>query len=247
MGKNSAIEWTDNTWNPWRGCHKVSAGCKNCYMYREQKRYGNDPATVIKAADATFYAPLKWGQPAFVFTCSWSDFFITEADIWRSEAWEVIRKTPHLTYQILTKRPENILGRLPADWPLPNVWLGVSAENQQAANERIPLLLTIPAEIHFVSCEPLLGPVTLGMALYSGLNWVIAGGESGAGHRPCQPDWVCALRDECTQANTPFFFKQWGGTQRINGIWGGNILDSKTWDERPEVYNWQQPELPIFA
>ncbi len=104
MGKESQIEWTEATWNPWHGCKKISPGCKNCYMYREKKRYGQDPHNVTKSK-TTFKAPLGWKSSKTIFTCSWSDFFIQEADDWRDDAWDVIRKTPEHTYQILTKRP----------------------------------------------------------------------------------------------------------------------------------------------
>lgn len=170
MAKNSAIEWTGHTWNPWRGCHKVSQGCKYCYMFREQKRYGRDPNIVVRSK-TTFNDPLKWTEPDLVFTCSWSDWFIEEADEWRSEAWEIIRQTQHLTYQILTKRPENIRDRLPEDWGdgWENVWLGVSVEDQEAARERIPKLTQIPARIRFLSCEPLLE--YLDLSEWLGLMW----------------------------------------------------------------------------
>ena len=113
MAENSKIQWTDHTWNPWQGCRKVSPGCLNCYMYRDKKRYGQDPATVVRSKPPTFNKPLKWHDPAKVFVCSWSDFFIEDADEWRDDAWEIMRRTPHLTYQILTKRPRNIKDRLP--------------------------------------------------------------------------------------------------------------------------------------
>lgn len=162
MGEQSKIQWTKNTWNPWHGCKKVSEGCKFCYMYRDKERYGQDPTTVMRSK-TNFKAPLKWGDPTLIFTCSWSDWFIEEADAWRPEAWEIIRATSQHTYQILTKRPERILQCLPADWGdgYANVWLGVSAENQRAADERIPILNNVPAKVRFLSCEPLLGPVHL--------------------------------------------------------------------------------------
>lgn len=228
MGQNSKIEWTDHTWNPWYGCRKVSAGCNNCYMYREQKHYGRDPS-IVQCSKTTFIDPMKWanqlkstGNAERVFTCSWSDFFIEEADPWRDEAWNIIRKTPELTYQILTKRPESITDRLPEDWEKGwnHVWLGVSAEDQKTADERIPLLLQTPAAVRFVSCEPLLGPINfgdhmsryreIGTELFPMLNWVIVGGESGPGARPMHPDWVRSIRDQCVQAEVPFFFKQFG-------------------------------------
>lgn len=220
--ENSKIEWTDHTWNPWYGCKKVSRGCANCYMYREQARYGRDPQTVTRSR-TTFRAPLSWakkarrgGESARVFTCSWSDFFIAEADEWRADAWEIIRSTPELRYLILTKRPERISECLPADWGMEgwdHVWLGVSVEDQEMADLRIPLLLQAPAMHRFLSCEPLLGQVDL-ISRYgvmpSGIEWVIAGGESGPQARPCDPAWVRVLRDQSWAADVPFFFKQWG-------------------------------------
>ena len=108
MAFKSAIEWTDATWNPWHGCHKISAGCKNCYMFRDKTRYGQDPNTVVRSGDKTFYAPLKWKEPRLIFTCSWSDFFIEEADPWRDEAFAIMALTPQHTYQVLTKRPDRM-------------------------------------------------------------------------------------------------------------------------------------------
>ena len=163
MGTNSRIEWTDHTLNFWQGCRPVSEGCANCYMYRDKRRYGQDPAKVVRSKDATFKAARKWKTPARVFVCSWSDFFIEEADEWRAEAWEEIRKYPHLTWMILTKRPQNILNRLPSDWGngWPNVFLGVTAENQEQADKRIPILLQIPAAVRFVSVEPMLSNINI--------------------------------------------------------------------------------------
>lgn len=209
MAKDSAIEWTDGTWNPWRGCQKVSPGCDNCYMFPGQKRYGNDPSTVVRAAKATFNAPLKYKGPMKVFTCSWSDFFIKEADEWRDDAWKIIKATPHLTYLILTKRPELIADRLPDDWGAgyQNVWLGVTAENQEQAAARIPLLLETPAAKRFVSIEPMLEGVEVYYWLPF-LDWVVLGGESGPGARPVHPSWVRSVKDDCKAADVPFFFKQ---------------------------------------
>lgn len=160
MAENSKIEWTESTWNPWHGCIKVSPGCKFCYMYTEKKFYGQNPALVVRSK-TKFNDPLKWVRsgkaPKFCFTCSWSDFFIDTADQWRPEAWEIIRKTPQITYQILTKRPERIAEHLPADWGAgyPNVWLGVSVETPEYL-PRFDELLKIPAVIHWGSLEPLL-------------------------------------------------------------------------------------------
>ena len=149
MGKNSKIEWTDHTWNPWRGCRKVSAGCLNCYMFRDQKRYGKNPDRIVRCSEKVFRAPPKWKGPALVFVCSWSDFFIKDADPWRNDAWEIIRTAPHLTFQILTKRIERVPRLLPPDWPLKNVWLGVTTESQRTADLRVPVLLSIEAEKRF--------------------------------------------------------------------------------------------------
>lgn len=158
MGAKTEIGWTDATWNPWHGCHKVSAGCKNCYMFSDKARYGQDPNKVVRSK-TTFQEPLKWKEGRRIFTCSWSDWFIEEADEWRDEAYDVIRATPWHTYQVLTKRIERATGRMP-DPPLPNLWLGTSVEDQATANVRIPLLLRTSAAIRFVSYEPALGPVS---------------------------------------------------------------------------------------
>lgn len=179
MGENTAIQWTDKTWNPWQGCTKVSPGCAKCYMYRDKAHYGQDPTVVVRSK-TTFTAPLKWTAPARVFTCSWSDFFHEAADPWRADAWDIIRRTPHLTYQILTKRPERLAACLPPDWGAgwPHVWLGTSVENQHWADVRIPLLLHTPAVVRFLSCEPLLGSVDLVAA-----GWDTCPGCGGSGER----------------------------------------------------------------
>lgn len=171
MGVESSIQWTQATWNPWHGCRKVSAGCKYCYMYRDKDRYGQDPTKVLRSK-GNFNQPLKMKEPALIFTCSWSDWFIEEADAWRDEAWAIIKATPQHTYQILTKRPERIRHCLPEDWGdgYPNVWLGTSVEDQEQANKRIPHLLMNDAAIHFVSAEPLLRPVDLTQVEVNGLE-----------------------------------------------------------------------------
>ncbi len=211
MGKQTGIDWTDHTHNPWQGCRKISPGCANCYMYTDKKRYGQDPSTVVRSK-TVFNAPYKWKEPARVFECSWSDFFISDADPWRDEVWQIIRDNPHLIFQILTKRPQNIKDRLPADWPLKNVWLGVTAENQEMADIRLPILQKIPAVIRFVSVEPMLGPVTL--SDYD-LDWIICGGESGPRARDMKPEWALALKDQCVKKGTAFFMKQMARKQPI--------------------------------
>lgn len=228
MARNTEIVWTDHTWNPWQGCRKVSPGCAHCYMYRDKTRYGHDPATVIRSKPGTFNSPLKWKDPAKVFVCSWSDFFIEDADAWRDDAWEIMRRTPHLTYQLLTKRPENIAARLPHDWPLPNVWLGVTAENEGQLKNRLPLLMGIPSVVRFVSVEPMLGPISFrwgnwvdypsGPGTVSNqydalraIDWVICGGESGLEARNMNPEWAAELKRQCSEAEVPFFMKQMTG------------------------------------
>lgn len=222
MAKNTGIQWTGHTWNPWQGCRKVSPGCANCYMYRDKRRFNQDPTVVIRSSRATFTAPLKWKEPAKVFVCSWSDFFIEDADGWRDEAWEIMRQTQHLTYLLLTKRPENMASRLPADWPLKNVWLGVTTENEDMLHKRVPILLKTKAVKRFISIEPMLGPIDLGMDLCRSwnttgltmgayLDWVIVGGESGPNSRPMDTEWALYVKRQCEETKTAFFFKQMSG------------------------------------
>jgi len=245
MAETTGIQWCHSTWNPWMGCHKVSPGCKNCYMFREQKIYGYDPNVVRRAANATFNNPIFWAKSGKVapgsriFTCSWSDWFIEEADEWRGEAWKIIKATPQFNYLILTKRPERILTNLPYDWGeggYPNVWLGISAEDQKNADKRIPILTMVPVITRFVSAEPLLGAIDLRPYLVGldAIDWVITGGESDFKNpRPCNPDWVRDIRDQCQVAKVAFFHKQNGGSRKVGGTWGGRELDGRTWDEFP--------------
>lgn len=217
MGKQSSIEWTDATWNPWRGCTKVSPGCAHCYMFRDQTRYGHDPAIVVRSK-TTFDEPRRWADPQTVFTCSWSDWFHEDADPWRDEAWAIIRETPRHLYLILTKRPEMILDRLPLDWGegWPNVWLGVSVESNRFAYRATTLVHT-PAAGRFVSAEPLLAPVRFEPGVLRRLDWVIVGGESGPDRRPMELQWARGLRDDCGIAGVPFFLKQLGGWPNKRG------------------------------
>jgi protein gp37 len=209
MGKTTGIAWTDATWNPWQGCTKVSDGCKNCYMYREKTRYGQDPFTVVRSKPHTFNAPLRWNLPerSRIFVCSWSDFYHVDADDWRHEAWELIRSLPQYDFLIPTKRIERF-GIEGDGFMIPdNVWLGVSVENQETADKRVPLLMETPAKVKWVSAEPLLGPVFLPYQV----DWVVVGGESGSTARPMDIDWARDLREECWVTYTPYFLKQLGG------------------------------------
>jgi len=237
MGERTAIEWATATWNPWHGCTKVSPGCKHCYMYREKKQYGQDPYVVVRSK-TTFTAPLKWNAPQRVFTCSWSDWFHETADAWRPEAWDVIRRTPQHTYLILTKRPERIREHLPPLWGFrgwPNVWLGVSVESADYT-WRITELIAVPAVVHFLSLEPLLGPFEIWPWLKRGgvygVEWVIVGGESGPQARPMELAWARSLRDECVRGRIPFFLKQLGGTGDKRGG-DAAVLDGRRWTEFP--------------
>lgn len=172
MGISTGISWTDASWNPWRGCHKVSEGCRNCYAIREINRYGGNGESVIKSK--TFNDPLKWKRNgklapgSKIFTCSWSDFFIEEADEWRNDAWKIIKDTPEYIYLVLTKRVYSIPGRLPSDWGdgYPNVWLGITVESNKEFYKRMPMFSQIPAAKKFLSIEPMLSDVELHWALF---------------------------------------------------------------------------------
>jgi len=253
MAETTQIQWTDATWNPVFGCIKVSEGCKFCYMYRGEERWGRDPSIVRRTGDNTFYAPLKWKEPRLIFTCSMSDFFIAEADGFRNEMWDVIRATPQHTYQILTKRPERILNCLPHDWGdgWENVWLGVSVENEGTLH-RVETLNKVPAKVRFISAEPLLGPINLSsddkIKLMETIHWVIIGGESGNNKgkyrfRECRREWMENLITDCQVfCGVPVFVKQTGNhLARQLGLkhkFGGD------WNELPESLQYRNwPDL----
>jgi protein gp37 len=216
--EQSKIQWTGPTWNPWHGCIKVSDGCKVCYLYRDKERYGQE-ANIVLRSKTKFNEPLKWMEPQLIFTCSWSDFFIENADEWRTEAWEVIKKTPHHNYQILTKRPERVLQCLPKDWEdgYNNVWLGTSIESQKVIH-RLDILAQIPAKIKFISFEPLLSNICLSNhseILKNEIDWAIIGGESGNDkgkytYRDCNIDWITNLIEQNRRCDVKVFVKQLG-------------------------------------
>jgi protein gp37 len=232
--QQSKIEWTDTTWNPVTGCTKVSQGCKNCYAERLYERFhGKGSFRNVICHYNRLSQPFKFKGNQRVFVNSMSDLFHKDvSDQFIVEVLHVISKTPQHTYQVLTKRPERMLEFFtncainPYDdklYPIPqNLWLGVSVEDQQAADERIPLLLQVPAAVRFLSCEPLLGPVDIIKAAKltpnhwgdphcpPSIQWIIAGGESGPKARPTHPDWVRLIRDQCEDQEVTFFFKQWG-------------------------------------
>lgn len=238
---HTTIEWTDVTWNPTTGCDKVSPGCKNCYAERLVERF---PQSFPQGFRFTLHPerlrqPYRWRKPRRVFVNSMSDLFHEQMPMsFLLEIFKVMRETPQHTYQILTKRHKRLLELDPfIDWP-PNVWMGVSVENQKYA-ERIDFLRQTGAKVKFVSCEPLLGPVELDLR---GIDWVIVGGESGPNHRPIDPAWVRSLRDQCQRANVPFFFKQWGGRTSKSG---GRLLDGRTWDELPEAHSFAERQRAL--
>ncbi|TCL40020.1 protein gp37 [Anaerospora hongkongensis] len=219
------IEWADKTWNTVTGCTKVSEGCLNCYAERVTNRFYPDRNfSEIMIHDSRLNQPLNWKKPNKIFVCSMSDLFhgLVSFDFIR-EVFVTITKAPQHIFIVLTKRPERMKEFFDAYYrdkqPLMNVWLGVTTENQQTAEERIPLLLEIPAAKRFISVEPILGPINVSRYLKwplckywkkVGLDWVICGGESGPGARPIHPDWVRGLRDQCRESGVPFLFKQWG-------------------------------------
>jgi protein gp37 len=233
--KNSSIEWTHHTFNPWIGCAKVSPGCANCYAETlMHKRLGRVQwgvnGTRVRTSDAYWRQPFKWNREAMdagvrqrVFCASLADVFEDRPELrpWRTHLFAMIQHTPHLDWLLLTKRPENVIEMVVWDAPgckLPeNVWIGSSVENQEQADKRIPELLRVPARVRFLSMEPLLGPVDFQHVVtpaspdaLRGVAWVIVGGESGRNARPMHPDWARSIRDQCQAAGVPFFFKQWG-------------------------------------
>ena len=252
MGQDTAIAWTDHTFNPWWGCERVSPGCQHCYAEAFAKRTGN--AVWGKNVDRRFFGdkhwnePRKWdraaaeaGRPALVFCASMADVFEDRDDLdeHRERLFDLVQETDHLIWLLLTKRPQNVLGMVPyhwhddaeahlldgypARWP-DNVWIGTTVEDQQRADERLPHLAAIPAPVRFLSCEPLLGPVDL-LNHVENVDWVIVGGESGSGHRPLDLDHARSLRQQCLLWDVPFLFKQVGGRTPTAG---GDVLDGET-------------------
>lgn len=250
MNKTS-IEWTDYTWNPVTGCTKVSQGCKNCYAEtmttRFAKTWGVESFRQVVCHQDRLMEPLYMADKLNgkkVFVCDMSDLFHEDVpDYFICEVFESIWNRPDTIFQVLTKRPERaaaimqeVSDRILVELPFKNVWFGVSVEDQATADQRIPHLLNVPAVLRFLSCEPLLGPINLkeichddflvtdalpSHKAFTGVDWVICGGESGHKARPMHPDWARSLRDQCTAAGVPFFFKQWGE-------WAPNIPDGKS-------------------
>ncbi len=246
MANKSKIEWCDATWNPITGCTPVSDGCTNCYAKRMVERFpkahgeraGVETGTGKAALNPIPFSsivphydrldqPMCWKRPRRIFVCSMGDLFHEDLALFEEteKIFEVISACYKHTFMVLTKRPQRMRAAvehyLRDGFPyFPNLWLGVTTENQEAANRRIPILLQTPAAVRFVSVEPMLGPIDLkpffewtdmdNERVNRGPHWVICGGESGPGARPMNPLWVQDLRDQCASASVPFFFKQWG-------------------------------------
>lgn len=226
MAKNSHIEWTDHTFNPWTGCTNISPGCDNCYAEAWSKRsghvkWGNHARK--RTTESYWKAPSIWqgkadqfeafhGRRQRVFCASLADVFDNQVDpSWRRDLFAIIRATPRLDWQLLTKRPQNIKKMLPDDWGdgYPNVWLGFTAEDQQRFNQRKRFLEQVPAVVWFISYEPAIGPLRL-KATDPVPDWLIVGGESGPNARPMKPEWVRDIVADCKSRSVAPFFKQWG-------------------------------------
>lgn len=251
--ENSSIEWTDHTFNPWIGCAKVNTLCEHCYAWvLMDVRYGRvewgPRGTRQRTSPENWKKPISWNRKAEkqgkrfrVFCASLADIFEDRDELipWRHDLFALIDRTPHLDWLLLTKRPELI----PRLWEPPssrsqcgrspyrqNVWLGTSVGTQVTADEGLPALVQARhlAPVLFASCEPLLQAVRL--PLLSNIDWVIVGGESGAGARPMEESWVTEIRRDCEETRTAFFFKQWGGVQKSRK---GRLLQGRTWDAVP--------------
>jgi protein gp37 len=236
MAKDSRIEWTHHTFNPWWGCVRVSPACKYCYADTWARRVGHkvfgNGAPRRFLSEAYWKQPLAWhreaaqaGRRERVFCASMADVFEDRDELnpWRARLWDLIDRTPNLDWLLLTKRPQHVGDMVPwgQKWPF-NVWLGTTVETQRWAEERLPVLLQYPATVRFLSCEPLLGPLDLRPWLKPDENgravdWIIAGGESGPHARPPNPDWLRSLRDQGAAHGTAFHFKQWGNWRPDEG------------------------------
>jgi protein gp37 len=239
MSEHSSIEWTDATWNPVRGCTKITAGCAHCYAETFAERFRGVPGHPyeqgfdLRLVPGKLTQPLLWRRPKSIFVNSMSDLFHEQVpDDYIVQVVRVMQLANWHTYQVLTKRSERLHDLLTTKLRFaaeePHIWWGVSVENRKQGVPRINHLQTAPAAIRFLSIEPLLE--SLGQIDLSGIGWVIVGGESGPGARPIQESWVLEIRDQCERANVPFFFKQWGGKQKSRT---GRELGGRTYDETP--------------
>jgi protein gp37 len=239
MSEHSEIEWTDGTWNPVRGCIKISPGCAHCYAETFAERFRGVPGHPyeqgfdLRLVPEKLTEPLRWKKPKRIFVNSMSDLFLKEVpDDYVCRVAHVMQAANWHTYQVLTKRSERMRDMLQTTLTdaaaESHIWWGVSVENRKHGLPRIDHLRAAPARVRFLSIEPLLED--LGEINLEGIHWVIVGGESGAGARPMQKEWVLSIRDQCERAQVPFFFKQWGGVRKSKA---GRELDGKTYDEMP--------------
>lgn len=234
MSDGSAIEWTDATWNPVRGCSKVSPGCAHCYAETFAERFRGvaghpfEHGFDLRLVPTALELPLRWKAPRLVFVNSMSDLFHEDVPAsYIQKVFDVMRRAKQHTFQVLTKRSKRML-ELSRQLDVPdNVWMGVSVESQRYV-DRIADLRGVKAKIRFLSVEPLLGPIH--RLPLRGIHWVIVGGESGHGARPMKPEWVREIREHCLAAQVPFFFKQWGGVRKSKA---GRRLDRREWNEMP--------------
>jgi protein gp37 len=241
MATNTRIEWTEVTWNPVTGCTKVSQGCKHCYAERmarrlkamRSRRYRNGFAVTLHPD--LLETPRRWRAGRLVFVNSMSDLFHEAVPPWFIQSvFKTISECPQHTFQVLTKRSRRLRKLAPLlSWP-PNLWMGVSIENQRVVG-RIHDLLSVPASVRFLSCEPLIGP--LDDLPLSGIDWVIVGGESGPKARPMRREWVESILQQCRTSDVPFFFKQWGGVRKHIA---GRRLCGRTYDEMPRRHSQAQ-------
>lgn len=242
MSDKSSIEWTDATWNPVTGCTQVSPGCAHCYAKTFAERFKGvpghpyEPGFALTLRPERLAQPLVWRQPRRVFVNSMSDLFHEDIPTeFIVQVFQVMEAASWHTFQVLTKRSDRLASEASLlHWPK-NVWAGVSVENNRWRS-RIDDLRRVPAQVRFVSCEPLLGPLDLDL---SGTHWVIVGGESGARARRMRPEWVRNLQDQCAAVDVPFFFKQWGAFNaegcRVGKKAAGRILDGRVYDGMPPV------------
>jgi len=259
MAKASAIEWTHHTFNPWWGCVKLSPACAHCYAETWARRvgmqlWGGDVERRF-FGENHWREPMRWnaealrlGTRARVFCASMADVFEPRSDLdpWRERLWGIIEKTPQLDWLLLTKRPGHIKHVYPwATAPRENVWLGTTAENQRWADRRIERLISVDANVRFLSCEPLLSAIDLTRWLKKEqISWVIAGGESGSHARPTHPNWIRTLRDQCESYRVPFHFKQWGHwSPEAQGEPTNKIIDLSDETGRSERLSWRPKKL----
>jgi protein gp37 len=236
MADRSGIEWTEATWNPVTGCSKISPGCAHCYAETFAERWRGVPGHPyeqgfdLRLWPGRLDIPLHWRRPRRIFVNSMSDLFHEDVQQdFIAAVFDVMARAPQHIFQVLTKRPHRVVEVAPAlPWPT-NVWMGVSIENKRWVG-RADELRALPAAVKFISAEPLLGRLK-GLDL-TGIDWLIAGGESGYRHRPMEADWVRELRDRCGAEGVAFFFKQWGGRTSKSG---GRELDGRMWSEMPEA------------